>query len=43
MSPWIKPVCLVLAAVFMLSSTTESKKDEALYCSGKLMLHGVSK
>ncbi|XP_042574312.1 protein canopy-1 isoform X2 [Cyprinus carpio] len=33
MSPWIKQVCLVLAAVFMLSSTTESKKDEALYCS----------
>uniref|UniRef100_A0A672MF23 Canopy FGF signaling regulator 1 n=1 Tax=Sinocyclocheilus grahami TaxID=75366 RepID=A0A672MF23_SINGR len=28
-----EPVCLVLAAVFMLSSTTELKKDEALYCS----------
>ncbi|KTF83299.1 hypothetical protein cypCar_00028488 [Cyprinus carpio] len=32
MSPWVKPVCLVLVAVFM-SRTTESKKDEALYCS----------
>ncbi|NP_001034586.1 protein canopy-1 precursor [Danio rerio] len=33
MSPWIKHICLVLVAAFMLVKTTESKKDEALYCS----------
>ncbi|XP_051984136.1 protein canopy-1 [Xyrauchen texanus] len=33
MSPWIKQIGFVFVAVFMLPYTTESKKDEVLYCS----------
>ncbi|XP_051556938.1 protein canopy-1-like [Myxocyprinus asiaticus] len=33
MSPWIKQIGFILLAVFMLPNTTESKKDDVLYCS----------
>ncbi|KAA0719266.1 Protein canopy-1 [Triplophysa tibetana] len=38
MSPWIKQCGLFLVALVILPKTTESKKDEVLYCSACLAI-----
>lgn len=37
MSPWIIQTCLALLLLLGLVKTTEGKKDDMLYCSGKAL------